>query len=128
MGVSSGARGWCCATAISRTIPLGVASLSYRSPDWSWRRCLMPDRRSRSGTPEFACEAVMNQDTSPAVTSTRHVCPTCGELLDADGARFCQACGADVSASSTEEVPEATQAEEKARPWFRLVVLVWLLI
>jgi hypothetical protein len=66
----------------------------------------------------------MNQDTS-----TRRVCPRCGELLDADVDNFCQACGADVSAASTPvEVAAAPPQEEKPRPWFPLVVLVWLLI
>ena len=46
---------------------------------------------------------------------------------DSTPAERIERCGADVSASPPVEQAEAPQ-EEKPRPWFRLVVLVWLLI
>jgi hypothetical protein len=52
-------------------------------------------------------------------------CPSCGAPLDANDDPFCQSCGARVGS-----VPTAAQQEayEKPRPWFPLVVALWLLI
>lgn len=50
-------------------------------------------------------------------------CSNCGQPLEADS-RFCQACGTPVADGAI----EAAQEDEKPRPWFFLVTLLWAVI
>ena len=77
--------------------------------------------------PTFGCEILVSQEYPETDMSVELVCQTCGEPLEARGGRFCHACGAEIGGPDPAEQAQAEQ-EEKPRPWFRLVVLVWLLI